>query len=92
MTKVLPFFNNRHHYVKIPGGIRQPYPVLSGVSHGIVLDPLLLLIIDVNKDISPGRIKFEDDTMMYLCINHISLFCIIDLITPFRCFMIISFR
>ena len=31
------FLNNRQHYVRMPGGISQPHPVLSGVPHGTVL-------------------------------------------------------
>ena len=35
------FLNNRQHYVRMPGGISQPHPVLSGVPQGTVLGPLL---------------------------------------------------
>ena len=37
-------------YVRIPGGISQPHPVLSGVPQGTVLGALLL-IIDIDKGI-----------------------------------------
>ena len=56
------------HYVRIPGGISQPHPVLSGVSQCTVLGPLLFLImiIDIYKLVS-----FADDTRVYSCINDI---------------------
>ena len=69
------FLNNRQHYVRMPGGISQPHPVLSGVTQGIVLGPLLFLImiIDIDKGISPSSklVSFADDTMVYSCINDI---------------------
>ena len=69
------FLNNRQHYVRIPGGISQHHPVLSGVSQGTVLGPLLFLImiIDIDKGISPSSklVNFADDTRVYSCINGI---------------------
>ena len=69
------FLNNRQHYVRIPGGISQPHPVLSGVPQGSVLGPLLFLImiIDIDKGISPisKLVSFADDTSVYSCINDI---------------------
>ena len=67
--------NNRQHYVRIPGGISQLHPVLSGVPQGTVLGPLLFLIkiIDIDKGISPSSklVSFTDDTRLYSCINDI---------------------
>ena len=69
------FPNNRQHYVRIPGGISQHHPVLSGVPQGTVLGPLLFLImiIDIDKGISPSSklVSFADDTRVYSCINDI---------------------
>ena len=31
------FLNNRQHYVRIPGGISQPRPVMRGVPQGLSL-------------------------------------------------------
>ena len=67
------FLNNRQHYVRILGGIGQPHPVLSGVSQGTVLGPLLFLIMIIDIDISPSTkiVSFSDDTKVYSCINDI---------------------
>ena len=69
-------------YVRIPGGIRQPHPVLSGVSQDTVLGHLLLLImiIDIDKCISPSSklVSFADDTKVYSCINDIDLNSVYD--------------
>ena len=60
----------------MPGGIRQPLPVLSGSAPGCtVLGPLLFLIIiiDIDKGIFPSSklVSFADDTKVYTCINDI---------------------
>ena len=63
------------YYVRMPGGISQPRPVLSGVPQGTALDPLLFLImiIDIDKGIYPSSklVSFADDTRVYSCINDI---------------------
>ena len=45
------FLTNRTHYVRLPGGLSQNTPVLSGVPQGTVLGiPLCLIMIsDINK-------------------------------------------
>ena len=69
------FLNNRQHYVRIPGGISQPHPVLSGVSQCTVLGPslCLIMIIDIDQCISPSSklVCFAYDTSVYSCINDI---------------------
>ena len=75
LHKLRDFLNNRQHYVRMPGGISQPHPVLSGVPQGTVLGPLLFLImiIDIDKGISPSSklFSFADDIRVYSCINDI---------------------
>ena len=69
------FLNNRQHHVRIPGGISQPHPVMSGLPQGTVLGPLLFLImiINIDKSISPSSklVSFVDATRVYSCINDI---------------------
>ena len=69
------FLTNRQHYVRMPGGISQSHPVLSGVPQGTSLGPLLFLIIiiDIDKGISLSSklVSFADDTRVYSCINDI---------------------
>ena len=39
------FLTDRSHFVRLPGGISEDHPVLSGVPQGTVLGPLLLLLL-----------------------------------------------
>ena len=45
------FITNWTHYVKLPGGLSQNNPVLSGVPQGTVLGLLLVMIFDINEEI-----------------------------------------
>ena len=62
------FLTNGTHYVRLPSGLSQNSPVLSGVPQGTVLGPLLFLIMisDINKEITSSKvISFADDTRVY---------------------------
>ena len=63
------FLTDRSHFVRLPGGISEDHPVLSGVTQGTVLGPLLFLIIisDIDKDVSASSklVSFADDTRLY---------------------------
>ena len=61
------FLTDRSHFVRLPGGISEDHPVLSGIPQGTVLSPLLFLIIisDSDKDVSASKlVSFADDTRL----------------------------
>ena len=62
------FLTDRSHFVRLPGGISEDQPVLSGVPQGTGLGPLLFLIMisDIDKDVSASKlVSFADDTILY---------------------------
>ena len=66
---------DRSHFVRLPGGISEDQPVLSGVPQGTVLDPLLFLIMisDIDKDVSTSKlVSFTDDTRLYSGVGDVA--------------------
>ena len=68
------FLTNRSQHVRLPGGVSDDSPVISGVPQGTVLGPLLFIIMlaDINKDITVSNlISFADDTRVYSKIDSV---------------------
>ena len=69
------FLTDRSHFVRLPGGISEDHPVLSGVPQGTVLCPLLFLIMisDIDKDVSASKlVSFADDTRLYSGVGDVA--------------------
>ena len=65
----------RSHFVKLPRGINEEHPVLSGVPQGTVLGPLLFLIVisDIDKDVSTSKlVSFADNTRLYSGVGDVT--------------------
>ena len=62
------FLTNRKNFVRLPWGLSNDHPVISGVPQGTVLGPLLFIIkiADINRDVVSSKlISFADDTRVY---------------------------
>ena len=69
------FLTDRSHFARLPGGISEDHPVLSGVPQGTVLGPLLFLIMisDIDKDVSASKlVSFADDTRLYSGVGDVT--------------------
>ena len=69
------FLTHRSHFVRLPGGISEDHPVLSGVPQGIVLGPRLFLIMiyDIDKDVSASKlVSFADNTRLYSGVGDVT--------------------
>jgi hypothetical protein len=67
------FLENRKQSVILEGTVSKQVPVLSGVSQGTVLGPLLFLayINDMPETATSSEIKlFADDSLLYHTINN----------------------
>ena len=61
------FLTDRTYFVRLQGVVSLDSPVLSGVSQGTVLGPLLFIILmgDINRGISSSSIvNFANDTRL----------------------------
>ena len=69
------FLTDRSHFVRLPGGISEDHPVLSGVPQGTILCPLpyLIMISDIDKDVSASKlVSFTDDTRLYSRVGDVA--------------------
>ena len=69
------FLTDRSHFVRLPWGISEDHPVISGVPQGTVLGPLLFLIMisDIDKDVYISKlVSFADDTRLYSGVGDIT--------------------
>ena len=70
------FLTDRSHFVRLPGGISEDHPVLSGVPQGTILGPLqsLIMISDIDKDVSAYKlVSFADDTRLYSGVGDVAV-------------------
>ena len=70
------FLTDSSHFVQLPRDIWKDHPVLSGVTQGTVLGPLLFLITisDIDKDVSASKlVSFADDTRLYSDCDNLQL-------------------
>ena len=69
-------YNNRSHFVRLPGRISVDSPVLSGLPQGTVFGALLfmmMMIADINKYVyESNAMSFAVDTRIYAKINNVS--------------------
>ena len=69
------FLTDSSHYVRLPGGISEDHPVLSGVPQGTALGPLLFLIMisDIDNDVSASKlVSFANDTRLYYGVGDVT--------------------
>ena len=69
------FLTDRSHFVRLPGGISEDHPVLSGVTQGTILGHLLFLIMisDIDKNVSASKlVSFADDNRLYTGVGDVT--------------------
>ena len=67
------FLTDRSQFVRLPGGLSEDHPELSGVPQRTVLGPLLFLISDIDKDVSASKlVSFADDTRLYSGVRDVT--------------------
>ena len=75
MDQYFSVLTDRSHFVRLPGGISEDHPMLSGVPRVTVLGPLLFLIIisDIDKDVSTSKlVSFADDTRLHSGVGDVT--------------------
>ena len=67
------FLTDRSHFVRLPGGISEDHPVFSGVPQGTVLSLFLIMIPDIDKDVSTSKlVSFADDIRLYSGVGDVT--------------------
>ena len=72
---LLNFLSDRKHFVRMPGGISNDSPVLSGVPQGTVLDPLLFLVTISNTRATFAYHSFCDNLRLHVPLRYFLIVC-----------------
>ena len=69
------FVTDTSHFERLPGRINDVHPVLTGVAQGTILDLFLIMISDIDKDVSASKlISFINDTRLYSGVGDVTVY------------------